>query len=232
MKLATLAIVSALAAPAAQAAIVTLNFDGAVNTDITSAYAGLTFKAPGVGAPVRTWASPGADTPGNVLGLSGQNNFYALNQQESSAIDIMFGTAVSSVSIRAAFVQASDFFLNLTGMLPFMAVYNSDVISAANRIGLETWNIAGDACLNSNGLFCQSAYDTLDFTSLSSNIKAIRISGFAPPTAGVPLRRSIFDTLSYGSQGGTVPEPTSAALVALALGGLAMARRRKAQAAA
>ena len=225
MKLTTLAIAAALVAPAAHAAVVTLDFDGAVNTNITNAYAGLTFNAPGVGAPVRTWASPGADTPGNVLGLSGQNNFYALNQQESSAIDIVFDTAVSSVSIRAAFVQASDFFLNLTGMLPFMAVYNSDVISAANRIGLVSWDIAADACLNSNGLFCQSAYDTLDFSSLSGDIKAIRISGFAPPTTGVALRRSIFDTLSYDTPGGTVAEPSSLLLAGLA--GLALFRQRR-----
>jgi hypothetical protein len=216
--LSTLAAVALLSAGSAQAAPVVLNFDGAVNTNITNAYAGVTFLAPGSGTPVRTWATAGADTPGNVLGLTGQNNFFALNQQESTAIDIVFDTTVSAVSIRAAFVQASDFFLNLNGMLPFMAVYNSDVIAAANRIGLVVWDIAADACLNSGGIFCQSAYDTLDFTSALSDIKAIRISGFAPAAVGVPLRRSIFDTLTFDAAGGPkVPEPASIALVLLAL---------------
>ena len=215
-----------------QAAPVTLNFDGAVSTDITNAFAGLTFVAPGSGSPVRTWAFTGADTPGNVLGLTGTNNF-ALNQTDGTAIDILFATGVTSVSIRAAFVQASDGFLGfgLTQMLPFMAAYNSQTIIAANRIGLDTWNIPTDSCLTSGGSFCQSAYDTLDFTSSSADIMAIRITGFAG-TAGAPLRRSIFDTLTYDQGngdggGGTVPEPGTLALIALAMLGLSVVRVRR-----
>lgn len=232
MKLRAMSAAALFCVSMAQAAPVTLNFDGAVDTDITSDFAGLTFVAPGSGSPVRTWAFSGADTPGNVLGLTGTNNF-ALNQTDGTAIDILFATGVTSVSIRAAFVQASDAFLGfgLTEMLPFMAVYNSHTIDALNRIGLDTWSIPSDSCLTSGGLICQSAYDTLAFTSSSADIMAIRISGFGGP-AGTPQRRSIFDTLTYDSGvgnpgGGTVPEPASIALVGLALVALRSVRQRQ-----
>lgn len=231
MKHQLLLVAALLGTGAAQAAVTTLNFDGPVNTDITSAYAGLTFNAPVPGTgPVRTWATPTAQTPGNVLGLSGQNNFYTFNQA-TGAIDIIFGTAVSFVSIEAAFVVATDQFLGIGGM-PFMAAYSSDVISLANRIAFDEWNIAGDACLGGN--FCQSAWDNLSLSSATANIKAIRLSGFMSTTGGVS-RQAMFDTLSYGSQdnggGGSVPEPATLALCLVALAGAgagSRARRRTA----
>ena len=234
MKLKRLALAALLPAAtafsAAHAAPTTINFDGAVQTNITNAYAGLTFSAPLAGtAPVRTWSSPVSDTGNNVLGLSGQNNFYAFNQS-NGAIDIVFDTAVSFVSIRAAFVVATDAFLGIGGT-PFMAVYNSATISLANRIGLDQWDIAGDACLSGN--FCYSAFDTLAFTSASADIKAIRLSGFVTPGGGVS-RQAIFDTLSYdrvvgggGGGGGTVAEPSSLLLAGLAGAGLLVTRRRR-----
>jgi hypothetical protein len=223
MKLATFALAGALLGSAAQAAVVTLNFDGAVNADISTAYAGLTFNAPFPGTgPVRTWASPTADTAGNVLGLSGQNNFYAFNQS-NGAIDIVFDTAVSAVSIRAAFLVATDQHLGIGG-LPFMSVYNSTSISAASRIGLDAWDITGDACLTGN--FCTSGWDTLAFNSSSNDIKAIRLTGSVAASGGVS-RLAMFDTLTYDTgRDGTVPEPGSATLASLALLGLWAARRR------
>jgi hypothetical protein len=236
MKLATLttsvaaALGSALLSSAAQAAVVTIDFDGAVNTNITHAYAGLTFDSPvGTQVPVRTWSAPSTDTGNNILGLSGQNNFYAFNQS-TSAIDIYFDTAVSSVSIAAAFLVATDQFLGIGG-LPFMAVYNSTSISAASRLGADTWNIAGDSCLTGN--FCSSGWDTLSFNSSSADIRAIRLSGFVTANGAVS-RLAMFDTLRYdtgtgggdGDGGGTVPEPGSAVLASLALLGLWATRRR------
>lgn len=230
MKLTTLALALAgsLIGHAAQAAVVNVDFDGAINTDITNAYAGLTFNAPAPGTgPVRTWASTAAHTGGNVLGLSGQNNFYAYNQS-NGAVDIIFDTAVSSVSIAAAFVVGSDQFIGLGG-LPFMAVYNSSSITAANRIGLDAWDITGDSCLTGN--FCMSGWDTLSFNSSSADIKAIRLTGSLAASGGVS-RMAMFDTLSYdtgnsgGGGGNRVPEPASAALASLALLGLWSVRRR------
>jgi hypothetical protein len=223
-------LVAGLACAGAKATPTTLDFDGAASADITNAYAGLTFSAPFPGTgPVRTWASTAADTPGNVLGLSGQNNFYAFNQS-TGAIDILFSAAVSFVSIQAAFVQASDQFLGWVGR-PFMSVYNSTTISAATRLGVDYWDIASDACLNSGGSFCTSGYDTLSFTSASADIKAIRLTGeYFTPSATVGLSRlAIFDTLTYdGANDSTVPEPTSALLTAAALLGLALTRRKSA----
>ncbi len=227
MKLATFAFAGALLGSAAQAAVVTIDFDGAVNTDITNAYAGLTFNAPFPGSgPVRTWATASAHTSGNVLGLSGQTNFYAFNQS-NGAIDIVFDTAVSSVSIAAAFLVGTDQFIGIGG-LPFMSVYNSSTISAATRIGLDTWDIAGDGCLTGN--FCMSGWDTLSFNSSSADIKAIRLSGSLAASGGVS-RMAMFDTLSYDTgtgdgDGNRVPEPGSAALASLALAGLWSIRRR------
>jgi PEP-CTERM motif len=231
MKLATLAFAGALLGSTAQAAVVTVDFDGATNTDITNAYAGLTFNAPFPGSgPVRTWALSSAHTAGNVLGLSGQNNFYAFNQS-NGAIDIVFDTAVSSVSIAAAFLVGTDQFIGIGG-LPFMAVYNSSTISAATRIGLDSWDIAGDSCLTGN--FCTSGWDTLAFNSSSNDIKAIRLTGSVASSGGVS-RLALFDTLRYdtgngggggGGDGNHVPEPGSAMLASLALLGLWGVRRR------
>jgi len=178
---------------ATSAAPITINFDGAVSTDITHAFAGLTFNAPLAGTgPVRTYASSLADTPGNLLGLSGQTNFFGFNQF-NGAIDIVFDNPVSFVSIRSRFSIGTDAFLGIGG-LPFMGVYNSATISAANRIGLVEWNLPGDPCLAGN--FCVSAYDTLGFASASANIKAIRITG-SLSTAGGVSRLALFDTLTY-----------------------------------
>jgi hypothetical protein len=216
-----------LAAASSQAAITTLGFDGAVDTDITSDYAGLTFRAPAAGTgPVRTWAWSGADTAGNVLGVAAR---FDITQTES-AIDILFDTAVNSVSIRAAFLVASDFAFRTSGN-PFMSVYNSDTFSAATRIALDEWSVVGDACLTLS--FCQSAWDTLQYDSSTSNIKGIRLSGFAA-NPNEFARRAIFDTLSYGDRagggggggGGNVPEPASALLASAALLALWGARRR------
>lgn len=228
MKTQAIMLAAALAAGAAQASVVTINFDGTADTDITNDYAGLTFNAPlGGTGPVRTWTTSGAHTGNNQLGLSGQNNFYAFNQS-SGAIDIIFDTAVSFVSIEAAFIIATDQFLGIGGT-PFMSAYSSDVISAATRIGLDEWNIAGDPCLAGN--FCTSAWDTLSITSASANIKAIRLTGSLAGTGGVS-RLAMFDTLSFGSVDGpgTVPEPTSIALCLAALAGAGAttrARRRQ-----
>lgn len=225
MKLTPLFIAAALIAPAAQAAVVTLDFDGAVNTDISSAYAGLSFNAPFAGTgPVRTWAAPGAHTGGNVLGLSGQNNFYAFNQS-SGAIDIVFDTAVSFVSVAAAFLIATDQFIGIGGV-PFLSAYNSTTISAATRIGLDQWDITGDACLTGN--FCMSGWDTLSVSSAGNDIKTIRLSGFLASSGGVS-RRAMFDTLSYDRQNGTVPEPSSLLLASLAGAVLWRSRRRLAR---
>lgn len=230
-KLSILALAAGLAIPAAQAAPTTINFDGAVNLDISTAYAGLTFVAPFPGTgPVRTWNSPTTHSGNNVLGLSGQNNFYAFNQS-NGAIDIVFDTAVNAVSIAAAFVIATDQFLGIGG-LPFMAAYNSSTISQATRIGLDTWDIVGDACLANN--FCTSGWDMLSLSSAGNDIKAIRLTGFLSTSGGVS-RQAMFDTLTFdrasggGGGGGTVPEPSSLLLAGMAGAALWGSRRRGGQ---
>jgi len=221
--LAMAALATLFATTAAQAQLTTINFDGAVQTNITSAYPGLTFNAPLSGTgPVRTWAAPNANTPGNVLGLSGQNNFYVFNQT-NGAIDIVFDTPVNFVSIASAFVVSTELYTQSTGD-PFMAVYNSTSVTAANRIGLDQWAIAGDSC-NTATSFCVSGWDSLSFTSATNNIKTIRLTGFAP-TAGTASRYAMFDTLTYGVS--PVPEPSTLLLSSVGAIGLWLRRRRTA----
>lgn len=224
MKLSHLAAVALMAsAAAAQAQVTTINFDGAVQTDITNAYAGLSFAAPlGGTGPVRTWAAPNADTPGNVLGLSGQNNFYVFNQT-TGAVDITFAVPVSFVSVRSAFVVSTELYSQSTGN-PFLAAYNSTVVSAANRIGLDSWDVPSDAC-NTSTTFCVSGWDTLSVTSPTANIKTIRLTGFAP-TAGTAARYAMFDTMSYGAA--PVPEPSTLLMSSLGAAALWLRRRRQA----
>jgi len=221
--LAMAALATLFATTAAQAQLTTINFDGAAQTNITNAYAGLTFNAPlGGTGPVRTWAAPNANTPGNVLGLSGQNNFYVFNQT-NGAIDIVFDTPVNFVSIASAFVVSTELYTQSTGD-PFMAVYNSTSVTAANRIGLDQWSIAGDSC-NTSTTFCVSGWDTLSFSSATNNIKTIRLTGFAP-TAGTASRYAMFDTLTYGIA--PVPEPSTLLLSSVGAIGLWLRRRRTA----
>jgi hypothetical protein len=227
MKLNPFAMAALLAATfattAAQAQLTTINFDGAVQTSITNAYPGLTFNAPLSGTgPVRTWAAPNAQTPGNVLGLSGQNNFYVFNQT-TGAIDIVFDVPVNHVEISAAFLVSTELYTQSTGN-PFMAVYNSTSVTAANRIGLDQWNVAGDSC-NTSTTFCVSGWDTLSFTSAANDIKTIRLTGFAP-TAGTAARYAMFDTLTYGVS--PVPEPSTLLLSSIGAVGLWLRRRRTA----
>lgn len=223
MKLQTLTLAALLGAAGAAHAdtFTTLVFDGAVQTDITHAYAGLTFNAPLAGTgPVRTWAAPNADTPGNVLGLSGQNNFYVFNQTQG-AIDIVFDQPVHQVDIRAAFVVSTELYGSSSGN-PFMAAYNSTVVSAANRLGLDSWDMPADAC-NSATSFCVSGWDTLSFTAAGNEIKTIRLTGFAP-TAGTAARYAMFDTLTYGVS--AVPEPSTVLLSGAGALALWLRRRR------
>lgn len=221
MKLTPVAAAALLAASAAQAQLTTINFDGAVQTDITNAYPGLTFNAPLVGTgPVRTWAAPNAQTPGNVLGLSGQNNFYVFNQT-TGAIDIVFDTPVNFVSIASAFVVSTELYTQSSGN-PFMAVYNSTSVTAANRIGLAQWNVPGDSC-NTSTTFCVSGWDSLSFTSAANDIKTIRLTGFAT-TAGTASRYAMFDTLTYGIA--PVPEPSTLLLSVVGAVGVWLRRRR------
>ncbi len=225
MKLSHLAGVALMASAAvtAHAQTTTINFDGAVQTDITNAYAGLTFAAPlGGTGPVRTWAASNADTPGNVLGLSGQNNFYVFNQT-TGAVDITFAAPVSFVSVRSAFVVSTELYTQSTGN-PFMAAYNSTVVSAANRIGLDQWDVPADGC-NTSTTFCVSGWDTLSITSAAADIKTIRLTGFAP-VAGTASRYAMFDTLSYGAA--PVPEPSTLLMSSLGAATLWLRRRRRA----
>lgn len=223
MKIRLFAAAAMLAAGAAHAQLTTINFDGAVQTNITNAYPGLTFNAPlGGTGPVRTWAAPNAQTPGNVLGLSGQNNFYVFNQT-NGAIDIVFDTPVNFVSIASAFVVSTELYSSSTGN-PFMAAYNSTTVSSATRIGLDQWDRPADAC-NTSTTFCVSGWDTLSFTSAANDIKTIRLTGFAP-SAGTAARYAMFDTLTYGIA--PVPEPSTLLLSSIGALGLWLRRRRAA----
>lgn len=93
MKLTTIAIAATLGVTSAQAALTSLNFDGAVDTAITNDYSGLTFRSPvAANDPVPTWSFAGADTPGNVLSLGAA---FPVIQADGQTIDSVFVTAVS-----------------------------------------------------------------------------------------------------------------------------------------
>ena len=93
MKLTTIAIAATLGVTSAQAALTSLNFDGAVDTAITNGYSGLTFRSPvAANDPVPTWSVAGAATPGNVLSLGAA---FPIIQADGQIIDSVFVTAVS-----------------------------------------------------------------------------------------------------------------------------------------
>lgn len=228
--LAALALAASLAP--AQAALTTIDFDGAADSDITHDHAGLTIRS-GLASlgPVGRYGASFADTPGNVLGLAGGQTL--LNQSLGQAIDIGFASAVQQVSIRALFSTAIELYArDALASLPFMAVYRSATPDAASRLAVVSYD-AADPCLQATS-FCTSGWDTLAYTSAAADIQSIRLSAFAP--GGAVLRRAAFDTLTYGTPGGdgdgdgggggTVPTPGSAPLVALGLAGLWVAGRR------
>lgn len=231
-KLLTLA--SLLAVSSAHATPTTIDFDTPVNMDITNAYAGLTITKIGSGGtgPVRTWlasdvANPilniTADSGSNILGLQNQ---AGLSAADSTAIKIVFDTAVSSVSIAAKFVQLNSNAFSSSG-LPFLAAYSGDLAIAANFLASDVWNLAGDPCLTNN--LCQSQWDTLSLSFGTDSIKSIVLGGNLPSTNDATLR-ALFDTLSYaavGGGGGGVPEPSSLMLAGLGGFGLWASRRRR-----
>lgn len=240
-----------LATAAAQAAPVTVNFDGAVDNDITNDFAGLTITKIGSGGtgPVRTWLaadvadpilSVNAHSGSNILGL--QNN-AAVSAFEGTAIKIVFDTAVSSVRISAKFLQLDSNAFSSSG-LPFLAAYAGTLAVAADLLGSDPWNIVGDACLNTTSNICQSGWDTLSFSSATANIRSIVLGGNLP-NANDAHYRALFDTLVYDAVpgsggsgsggtggGGTVPEPGSLALCVLGLALATRGRWRKTPAAA
>lgn len=234
-----------LTAAVAQAAPVTVNFDGALDNDITNDYTGLSITKLGSGGsgPVRTWLASDVGNPvlavnahsgSNILGLQ---NTAAVSAFENTAIKIVFDTAVSSVSISAKFLQIDTNSVTSSG-LPFLAAYAGTLAVASDLLGSDQWNIVGDACLNTATNICQSDWDTLTFSSTTANIRSIVLGGNRP-NGNDTHYQALFDTLVYDAipggngggngGGGTVPEPTSLALCALGLAMAAWGRPRKTQ---
>ena len=209
-----LAVVAAGVLGVSQAASAeTINFDGVANgTDISNAYAGVTFSNP-LGGGIFARSTSFAASAGNVVSVfeTGFPQFDA----RWGAVDVVFSTLQQTVSIDAAPVAPFEF-LGFLSKLPFIDAFDAagNLLAADYYSGVLPDDVAE-----------VGAYETLTVSSAAGNIAKVRFSSQAP--TGGPATYGLFDNLTFsvgtgGGGGGGGQDPQPVPLPAAAWAGLAL----------
>ncbi|MGB5081480.1 MAG: PEP-CTERM sorting domain-containing protein [Burkholderiales bacterium] len=232
---ALVAIGAVLSLTAGHASAVLINFDDVANgTVINATYSalGVTFNNP-LGASAANPDSPNIfarsfsvnASPGNVVSVFGTG--VPAFDARFGAVQAMFSQGQRQVSIDAAILNVPEGLGNPTNS-PRLEIYDL----ANVFITAVLWDFTLIPQPDAGGI---TAFQTLSFTSALDNIGSVRILSGQP--GGAPSNMGIFDNLVFtrgdtggdngGGGNGTVPEPGTLALIALAMLGLSAARVRR-----
>lgn len=219
-----LALGAAISVAPLSANAVLVNFDDVANgTVINTAYAGLgvTFNNPLGGADIYARSSTANASPSNVVSVfaTGVPAFDA----RWGAVEAVFSQGQGQVSIDAAILRLPEG-LGTPANSPRLEIYDT----SNAFITAITWNFS---LIPQPGAGEITAFQTLSYTSGSDNIGKVRFLSGQP--GNNPSNFGLFDNLVFNrgggnnGGGGSVPEPGTLALVAMALIGFSLSQIRR-----
>lgn len=214
--LAALALVGTLVVTPAPSAATTINFDNVANgTDISNAYAGVTFSDPVDGGGIFARASTTNASAPNVVSVFA-TGFPAFDARFGQ-VQAVFASPQRFVSIDAAILRASEG-LGTPQNAPRLEAYDS----GNTLLGFASWDFGQTPQPPAGGV---TGFQTLSFAAASDSIASVRFFSGLP--GQLPSNFGIFDNLVFRAGNG-VPEPGTLGLLAASLlAGFALRRQRQ-----